>query len=236
MSAIWIIKLLLSHLLTDFLLQKGTWVTQRRQKHFRSPYLYLHTFLTAAVALLFIGPAYWPVALVILVSHTLIDGWKSYRPDTVGYFLLDQLLHLLVLLGCWLVCFTSVTELALFGERLNNDPSFWTCVTAYIFLTAPASILIGELTKKWRLGLKDPGALANAGRWIGIIERLLILTLVLEGQFEAIGLLTAAKTIVRFIDNDRTEQKTEYLLIGTLLSVGIAILTGLAVQKLTAIL
>ena len=41
--------------------------------------------------------------------------------------------------------------------------------------------------------IADAEALGNAGKWIGIIERLGILTLVLNHQYEAIGLLIAAK-------------------------------------------
>lgn len=42
-----------------------------------------------------------------------------------------------------------------------------------------------------------------------------------------IGLLVTAKGIIRFGERDRPEIKTEYLVIGTLLSIGIAIATGL---------
>jgi hypothetical protein len=45
-------------------------------------------------------------------------------------------------------------------------------------------------------------------------------------------LLVAAKGVIRFADSDRTERKTEYLLIGTLISFSLAIITGLVVQRL----
>jgi len=54
--------------------------------------------------------------------------------------------------------------------------------------------------------------------------------LVLQSQFSAIGLLIAAKGIIRFNEKDRQEIKTEYLVIGTLMSISLAILTGLAVK------
>ncbi|HEX3025142.1 MAG TPA: DUF3307 domain-containing protein, partial [Chitinophagaceae bacterium] len=46
----WLLKLLLSHLLTDFILQPKTWVEGRKQKHFASFKLYLHGFITALIA------------------------------------------------------------------------------------------------------------------------------------------------------------------------------------------
>ncbi|MEO6638031.1 MAG: DUF3307 domain-containing protein, partial [Ginsengibacter sp.] len=100
-ESIWLIKLLLAHLLTDFVLQPSGWVESRNKKHFGSRKLYLHVFLTAMAAWILIGWRYWLVAIIILITHTLIDGWKSYQKQNVTYFLVDQLLHFLVILGCW---------------------------------------------------------------------------------------------------------------------------------------
>lgn len=63
-----------------------------------------------------------------------------------------------------------------------------------------------------------------------IIERIIILIFVLYSQYSAIGLLVAAKGIIRFNEKDRQEIKTEYLVIGTLLSIVLAIITGLVVK------
>jgi hypothetical protein len=55
---------------------------------------------------------------------------------------------------------------------------------------------------------------------------------ILTGHFEAIGFLLAAKSIFRFGDLKEAKDRklTEYVLIGTLLSFGIALLIGLLVQ------
>ena len=42
----------------------------------------------------------------------------------------------------------------------------------------------------------------NAGRFIGILERLLIYVPVLRGQYAAIGLILAAKSFARFKEMD----------------------------------
>jgi hypothetical protein len=102
---IWFLKLLSAHLLTDFLLQPTGWIKKRNESHFGSGYLYLHGLITAAVACLFIGYAYWIVILIILISHILIDGWKSYQKQNLTYFLIDQLLHFAVLVGCFYFTF-----------------------------------------------------------------------------------------------------------------------------------
>ena len=234
MDTIWLTKLILAHLLTDFVLQPKAWVNHRIQHRFGSKYLYIHTLMTAVVAWLFIGWSYWLTALVILVSHTIIDGWKSYQKTETRFFLVDQLLHLLIIFLCWWFTFYDYKDLQLTWKELTGNPSVLVHITAFTFITLPCSILIGQLTTQWRskLGKDKAEDLANAGKWIGIIERCVILVFVLLNQYEAIGLLIAAKSIIRFSDNERSEQKTEYLLIGTMISFSLAILTGLIVLSL----
>jgi hypothetical protein len=60
---------------------------------------------------------------------------------------------------------------------------------------------------------------------IGTIERWLILVFILLGRYEVIGFLIAAKSIIRFGNDNRNE--TEYFLAGTLLSIAIAVGCGL---------
>ena len=71
--------------------------------------------------------------------------------------------------------------------------------------------------------------LPNAGLWIGSMERVLTLLFILAGHFEAVGFLLAAKSVFRFGDlrNSPDRMRTEYVLIGTLLSFGVAIGLGL---------
>jgi len=69
----------------------------------------------------------------------------------------------------------------------------------------------------------------NAGRIIGILERMLILFFVLVDQFTAIAFIIAAKGIARFKELDQREF-AEYVLIGTLLSTTLAIVVGVVVK------
>ncbi len=227
---LWLIKLIFSHLLTDFILQPKSWVDDRNKKHFGSIKLYLHGLVTGAMAFIITGFQYWQVALIIMVTHILIDAWKSYRPQTSLYFLIDQLLHFLVLIACTYLSFLSWNNLAELWNRFIIDSEIWKKMTAFIFLTTPAGILIGQLTKQWRDKLPEAENLASAGKWIGMVERTIIFIFVLYGQYSAIGLLVAAKGIIRFNEKDRQEIKTEYLVIGTLMSIAIAIITGLVIQ------
>ncbi len=232
-GTLWLTKLILSHLLTDFVLQPTSWVKDRNERHFVSGKLYLHGLVTAALAYLFIGWSYWLVALTILVTHIFIDGWKSYRPQKVRYFLIDQLLHIIVMVCCWWFVFRDIALIRDWQQRMNAGPHYWILFAAFVFVTHPAGIFIGQVTGQWSRKVDDAdNSLAHAGKWIGIAERIIVLILVLLNQYSAIGLLVTAKGIIRFNEKDRQEVKTEYLVIGTLLSIGIAIVTGLLAKML----
>ena len=234
LPVVWITKLLMAHLLTDFILQPAGWIMQRQDQHFASAKLYLHGLLTGIVALLFVRPHYWPIVVVITLSHILIDGWKSYQPETAKFFLIDQLLHLLVIVACWYFSFFQWKDLQLAAGKLGSNEKFWIIAAAFVFLGFPAGIMIGKLTKRWQDQIKETAtevmALADAGKWIGILERTIILVLILQAQYGAIGLLIAAKSILRFNQTNSQEAKTEYVLIGSLISIGLAIVTGVVVS------
>ena len=82
---------------------------------------------------------------------------------------------------------------------------------------------------------KSEDSLENAGKYIGILERLFVFGFILLNQWSAIGLLIAAKSVFRFGDLSRAKDRklTEYILIGTLISFGLAISVGLLYQYLS---
>lgn len=104
-------------------------------------------------------------------------------------------------------------------------------ILSYLICLKPSNIFIKKIIEVSAIkftGVNDE--LANAGRLIGNLERFLVLTLVILNQFEAIGFLIAAKSILRYKENDTT--KTEYVLIGTMASFAIAITLGIIYSKL----
>lgn len=72
---------------------------------------------------------------------------------------------------------------------------------------------------------------ARMGRTIGLLERALMLLLVSLGQWGAVGLVVAAKSVARF-EALKERHFAEYYLIGTLTSLLIAALGGLALRFL----
>ena len=169
------------------------------------------------------------LALTIGGSHYLIDVAKSYSNNGLAAFLLDQLAHLAVLLLLW----SGYTDnWQWWPPQLQAE---WLLVAlAYLLVLTPASVLIGQLLRSWRpelLTLPAQGLLAG-GHYIGMLERALLLTFVLLDQFGAVGFLLAAKSIFRFGDLSRAQdvKLTEYVLLGTLLSIGISLSVGLLLR------
>jgi len=224
-SIVWLLKLILAHCISDFWWQPSHWVEDRMLNKIRSKYLYWHILVTGVTALLLIGPAYWGVVLIVTITHGLIDLLKSYTKNDFRNFAIDQLLHVAVIIACWLFVFEQHRPAAGQMSAFYEDSRFWVFAAAGFFLTFPSSIIIAYATKQWAV----PAGLKNAGKYIGIIERLLICLLVYQGHYEAIGLLITGKSILRY-NSANEEVKTEYLLIGTLLSIFLAFSVGLGLK------
>jgi Protein of unknown function (DUF3307) len=54
-ASTWLVKLILAHLITDFILQPRSWIDERKNKHFASPRLYAHELITGLLAWLMTG-------------------------------------------------------------------------------------------------------------------------------------------------------------------------------------
>lgn len=219
-----------AHILTDYTFQTDKGAEDKNRKGFKSNYLKWHVlimFLTSWV--LSLQPFFVFGALTIALLHWIIDGFKptlnqSKRLGHYAYFI-DQALHLAVLTAVVFIWDAYVPS-----ESLIQVPNigYILIFLAYLFCGKPANIVIKETLIASKIefeGVKKDD-LPNAGRLIGVIERWLVLTFILIGQFSAVGFLIAAKSILRYRDGEKIFSKTEYVLIGTLLSFGLAVGVG----------
>ena len=230
-----LVRLLIAHLLTDFVWQPASWVSDKERKKERSVKLYLHVLLAAVLTYLLLGSWHnWWIPSIILITHLAIDIWKLHRPNTNVYFLLDQLFHLIVIIAIWLCVYFSRDEIIALANHLINNKHIWVLLLGYLTVIWPLGIAIGKATEKWRAALDgDTKGLANAGNWIGRCERILVLTFILTNQYTALGFLITAKSILRFNDkDDKAQKKTEYILVGTLISFTSAAIVGVIVSIL----
>jgi hypothetical protein len=184
------------------------------------------------------------------LAHALIDAAKLWsarmrwiRSHPHGSFIIfvaDQLLHLISLIiiaaffdetwivGLWNSVFDQQAALLLAG--LCGLAGFiLTTRTGEFLLRAFMSGFETDSARKIESNKasekrepEDPGV-PNGGKWIGLLERTLIFVLVMLQQFEAIGFLIAAKSILRF-QYARERSHSEIVIIGTLASFSWAIL------------
>lgn len=228
------IKLILAHLLGDFILQPNSWVADKENYKLKSKFLYIHVLIHTVLSLIFLWDLQlWWVAVLVGITHFMIDAAKLIFQNVKTkkrWFFIDQLLHVLVIAG---VSFYFRE----FSFEFLQDQEFLKVIMAALFLTTPASIFIKILLSSWTPAPDGPNtiqteSLSSAGKYIGILERLLVFTFIMVNHWEGVGFMVAAKSVFRFSDLAQAKQRklTEYVLIGTLLSFGLAVLTGIIIK------
>ncbi len=237
-----LIAFLLIHIICDFYLQPKRWVKAKQKRTYRAAPLYVHSLLHGvallipACALGFDWHAITGLVVIVAVSHWLIDLWKVTRrqSEKFAYFIIDQALHIVVLTA---LAFSMTNSITMAG-MLHNGHLFSGVMIlfAYLLILKPSSVVIGCILRKYPLSPADADSHANGlvagGELIGYLERILILTFTLVGSYSAVGFVLAAKSIFRFgeLNQSADRNMTEYVLIGSLVSVVISTLIGTLVS------
>ncbi|TRO66552.1 DUF3307 domain-containing protein [Christiangramia sabulilitoris] len=238
-SVLILLQLVLAHIIADFVIQPTKWVRAKRKYKARSKYLYLHAFLSGLLTFVFLMRLdWWYIAVFIAITHFFIDLWKlQFKQDNLKLFISDQAMHLLMIFLAWLYLTSNFYHVLPFLKTTMSSSAILAVITGYLLIIFPAGFLIGKATKRWQNEVENDlqkNSLDAAGRYIGIFERILVLTFILTLNFSAIGFLIAAKSILRFSDKSETgaRKQTEYVLIGTLMSFTITIAIGLLVNHI----
>jgi len=219
----------IAHVLADFIFQPQRWCEKKDKKICSMVHLYHILIVFGFSWLCSMQTAFWWAALAIAAAHFLLDILKSLlsgQQKLVRYlFFADQTFHLTVI--AIVTHWFSVVHNIEFPDVITFHGAL--VVLSFLLCTKPANIIIREILKTFEIPVSDPAdtnELMNAGKLIGTLERIISLTLILVNQFAAVGFIIAAKSLLRF--RDTATARTEYLLIGTLLSFGMAILLGIA--------
>ncbi|MCB0463054.1 MAG: DUF3307 domain-containing protein [Flavobacteriaceae bacterium] len=229
-------KLFLAHIIGDFFLQPKHWVKEKEKKKLKSPKLYFHVAIHFALLFLILWDlALWPIVLVIGGLHLIVDALKlivQKKKTKRLWFFIDQVLHVLVIITAYYV-YTNTT---LDYNSIFTEQNL-ILITCLVFLTRPVSIIMKTIFTKWNISklTENNESLKDAGEYIGILERLLVFIFIITNHWEAVGFLITAKSVFRFGDLKESKHRklTEYILIGTLISFGIAITVGLIFNALT---
>ena len=234
-----LIPFLLIHIACDFYLQPASWVAAKQARTWRAPALYCHALLhgvAMVIPALLLGMSWQSTVCtvtMVALSHFFIDWWKvsAKHGARFSYFVGDQLLHILVLVALAYYFAHGVSV-----HTLLTHPHFHHVLLiafAYLLILKPTSIVIAQVLKKYPIEQSDDqssvaSGLVAGGELIGYLERVLILTFTLVGSYAAVGFVLAAKSIFRFGELSKSSGRnmTEYVLIGSLLSVVITTLIG----------
>jgi Protein of unknown function (DUF3307) len=251
-----LIRLLIAHIITDFLLQTGKGVMAKKNKLLKAGSFWLHGLYTAIFAAFFMwDKLLLPVLALITFSHLLIDYCKlilmkkiderKWQQRDLWLFITDQIMHILILIIAWLLLIDGFGKMKIVLNEWPLNYLILLSVLGYLTAIGPVTYLIKFLTLKWADEITvENNSLKDAGKWIGILERIIVITLVMIQQYTAIGFLVTAKSILRLIDKPEppfeiqqqkgfsSRKHTEYVLIGTFLSFGAAILIGLIINWL----
>ena len=225
-----ILKLLLAHVIGDFLFQPDKWVKDKERNKVKSPFLYWHILihLTSTAIILQFNYIFWIGFVTIIFSHYIIDLTKLHllgKLDKTLLFIIDQILHVSVITG---VSYSYSPFVIKINKIFSQEVVLF--AFALILVTVVFSTIIKMIMSRWNIYNSTPkSTLENAGSIIGILERLFVFTFIITNHWEGIGFLLAAKSVFRFGDLSKAEDRklTEYILIGTLLSFGLAIFIGI---------
>lgn len=235
-----LIRLLLAHFISDFILQTNKMV---EGKKWFSWSMILHIFIVFTVTFI-LSYKLW-ISAIIAGLHYLTDAikYEIKRKNIITerwLFIADQFVHVIAIVFVW-SCFAGLhsqllNALAFPFETYNIS----IILLGYIIIVEPAATLIKNLlyslniSKEKTEGKNDETKQKDnqkGGRMIGVFERIIILTFVLLGQYEAIGFLITGKSIIRFADRN-SDLKSEYVLVGTMMSYAYAIITGVIINWL----
>ncbi len=226
-------KLLLVHCIADFLLQWPAMLRDKSRKKFASPLLYVHGLIHFALSAVLVWDVDWLLPLGIMaITHVIIDGLKLSFSTTKNerlLFFIDQAAHLLIIFALW------AWMVGVGPAEFQIGEHFWLHALCLFVITFPASITIQKLFQNWTLPTSAQTSLSGIGVYIGYIERILVYVAVVTQQWNLVGFLIAAKSVFRFGDFSKQDERiyAEYLFVGTLLSLFVAILAGLLFLSLS---
>jgi hypothetical protein len=245
------LSLYLAHLLSDFVFQTDSVVARKKEGKWRSYLLHGATHYAAALAIvavidpgLIVTWTFERVVVALCLVHLLLDWTKSalakrgWVPDNVWSFTADQAAHLVTVGGATLLVTRTPWQLVasyLQNIRLEQDRILLVAVIYVVVIFCGGYFIRFLIRPLWKEKPGEPteehDEVVNAGLYIGWLERFLVLTAVFLQSPGTVGLILAAKSIARYPELKSPGRFVEYFLIGTLLSISIAIVGGIILLK-----
>lgn len=270
------IALIVAHVIGDFALQRPSWV-EWKARSYRGLATHAGAYGVLTWVLLPVwSPRLLALTIALMLVHGLIDFWRARRwwpyrrLSPLAGLATDQASHLLtlgaaVVIGArpdgaaWFVPWARMGDLVGLDAAGRWIPLALSLVAAYVVAIPGGSVFVRALLEPYARALPGEDEL-SLGRVIGYLERLILLTLLLLGQYAAMAVIVAAKSLIRIpsiaspagagnasgsresgqsrsTPAERVERiTTEYFLIGTLGSIAVALFTGVATRWVLSLL
>lgn len=167
-------------------------------------------------------------ALVATLAPTQVDRGRRGRAVLLAE---AMVLAVVAVVGYFLDGLVDPRPAGLWWGRVALIAAMYVYVCGRGMVLVRAALDLPDLHMR-RDNDRKQGAIEVArGRAIGVLERALALTLIVLGQYAALGLVVAAKALARFRALEDRDF-AEYFLIGTLASLLLALLGGVALRTL----
>jgi len=234
----YLVLFLLGHVLGDFYFQTRS-MAEKKEKSLKWVLIHGLVYMMAMtlVCLPVINTELAIVVVAASVFHLLVDllkfrslaslekkGKRNPGIERRSFFV-DQALHLF---GLLLFSFMMVTRgpiettWPILHELTHYiglpDTFLRSVILAVLLIHKPCNIVIQKLLMPYKPDIDDAKSNNNAGRFIGTVERIIMLIFLSIGQYAAIGLVLTAKSIARYDRISKEKDFAEYYLLGTLMS------------------
>lgn len=229
-----VISMLLAHLVGDYVFQWDT-LAQWKSREFKGVVAHgLIVLVTTALLALPFPPYWWAGVIFIGLSHLVIDSLQFFlRPRIAPLFRfgIDQALHLAVILAA-LIAGGYLDSSDIVGGIISSaaETPMLTVLLAYAFLTMPAWVLLKFLLYGV-LKRQPPDFPAAPGKYVGIIERLIVTTLIVFGQVFLVPLVLLPR-LLREWPKLATGNRDSIYVAESLSSIFLAVAVGVTLRLL----
>lgn len=194
------------------------------------------------------------IHLVIDFQVGLVNRIKNHGLN-LSIFIIQQILHLIsiCIVWSWIDLRVNPAVLSFYENviQVKALPSL-TGISNEVIKIIPERLLLGaifyiyicfggsDLIEKFLLWLRKQdetieNKIDNAGKWIGILERLIVLSLIINNALGSVAFILTAKSIARFSELGN-RNFAEYYLIGTLASTTLAICGGFVLNFMFSVI
>lgn len=231
-----LIRLLLSQLLADFVFLTNS-MDANKKSFSKSMLLHIGIVFFITIILSFS----LKIAAALAFLHWIIDSIKygllKIFPKKIAIlFFVGQILHILSILIIWAISEDILPQLSKAMAVVLTNYQINLLIIGYVMVIWPIAYVMKFVLDgidKTNKGT-DNKKLEHGGKLIGMFERIIILTFVYLNKYEAIGFLITGKSIIRFAQKEEG-LRSEYVLVGTMMSYALSIMIGVIINWLLGI-